>query len=68
MTSVEKIAGLIRDRGLTQQAVEDRCRLPRGRISKWLTGRGEPTATDVVVIAGALEVEPAAILPDPPIS
>lgn len=44
MTLLQKIEKLIKDKGLTQETVEQSCGLSHGRISKWKDGVGEPTA------------------------
>lgn len=51
---VAKITDLIRRRGMTQEAFERATALPRNRVSKWVSGQGEPTARQLWRIAQAL--------------
>jgi transcriptional regulator with XRE-family HTH domain len=56
MNMVEKIRKLIDDQGMTQTAFEVMAGLPQARISKWASGRGEPTLSQAFRMARALDV------------
>jgi transcriptional regulator with XRE-family HTH domain len=51
MEMIEKLLSLIESKGETQDAFERRYGFPRGRISKWKEGTGEPTARQLWRIA-----------------
>lgn len=53
---IQKLLGLLKSRGYTQGAFESRMRWPQGRISKWVGGQGEPTATQMWLISKELGV------------
>ena len=61
---VEKIVALARLRGFDQGDVERSIDLPRGRISKWLSGQGEPTARQVLKVARLLDVSVESLIDD----
>lgn len=54
---VERIVMLLGRRGLTQKAFADRASLAENRISKWLAGQGEPTASDLWRMSRELGVQ-----------
>lgn len=56
MTFLDRILELAADRGWNQTDIELRARLPRGRISKWINGQGEPSLSHALAIAKALGV------------
>lgn len=53
---VEKIVLIGKSRGLNQQQIEAAVGLSSGRISKWKDGIGEPTASQALDLARALNV------------
>ena len=56
MIIAEKIQDLLRLNGLSQVEFEPLAGLPKGRVSKWLSGQGEPTARQALRMAKALGV------------
>jgi transcriptional regulator with XRE-family HTH domain len=56
MDMVAKIQHLLRDRGLHQAEFEPLAGLPKGRVSKWAGGQGEPTARQALRMARLLNV------------
>jgi transcriptional regulator with XRE-family HTH domain len=56
------LARLIHERGLSIERVAERSELPRKRIDGLLADDVEPTATELLRLAGALEVRPGQIL------
>ena len=56
MKTVEKILGLLESQGWSQKHLETVAGLPTGRISKWVTGQGEPTLRQGLRIARLFNV------------
>lgn len=56
MDFLEKILKLTEIRGLDQSQVESMAGLPRGRITKWKSDQGEPSAKQALRLAKALDV------------
>lgn len=61
---LEKIQTLIRAKGLTQKEVEAQLGFPENRISKWMNGTGEPSASQTWRLARALGVSAEYLLND----
>lgn len=64
MNTIDKVIRRAADRGMTQQALEQQCGLPPGRISKWKSGVGEPSAGEIWRIAQCLEIDVQVLLDD----
>jgi transcriptional regulator with XRE-family HTH domain len=56
-TTVQKIIRALKSRGYSQEAYESRVGLAKGRLSKWSSGQGEPTASQAWRIAGDLALD-----------
>jgi transcriptional regulator with XRE-family HTH domain len=56
MRMLDKVLSLLDARRISQQDAEISCGMPRGRISKWVGGQGEPTARQALRLAELLRV------------
>jgi transcriptional regulator with XRE-family HTH domain len=62
---IQKLLALLKERGYTQRSFEARMRWPENRISKWASqGQGEPTASQVWLMAKELDVPVEYLLDD----
>lgn len=61
---LEKILGLLTERGLTQKQLEHEAGLSENRISKWKAGQGSPSAVSIGRMAKILGVPAEYLLDD----
>lgn len=57
MRLIQKIEMSLKKRDMTQVELESRAHLSVNRISKWKSGKGEPTARQALAIAEALRID-----------
>jgi transcriptional regulator with XRE-family HTH domain len=64
MGMIDKLLGLIADRGFSKDEFEKRAGLSHGRIGKWENGTGEPTAAQALAMAKLLGVPVVYLIDD----
>lgn len=56
MNIAERIKGLRKSKGLSQEELADRIGVSRQAVSKWESGQNVPDPDKIILLSGALEV------------